>query len=249
MIVVLILVIALLSWEFILFMLLCMPLRVFNLKIQRAEILSQSEKSPISDTTNKKTSRKRGKSCFKNFLFSIIIGYERLLMYRIGYFPSHRVRNLIYKYIYLVSKHDESIIYYGAYIRGGHNLHIGKGSIIGDKCMLDARRGGIYIGQDVNIGTCVSLWTGSHDVNDSYFRSMPNKRGPIKIGDRAWLGAHCVILDQVTIGEGAVIAAGAVVTKDVPPYTIVAGIPAKKIGERNHNLKYHLAGTFHPRFY
>lgn len=246
--VILFILIIILLWQFILFLILAMPLRLFNLRNSQFKF-KEGKNSYIENEKQKKEVKKHSLiKRIKNQIFFILTGYERLLMYKIGYFPSHRVRNFVYKYIFLVQKDDTSIIYYGAYIRGGHNLKIGKGCIIGDKCMLDARQG-IYIGNNVNIGTCVSLWTDSHDMNDPYFRSMPNKRGPINIGNRAWLGSHCVILDNVNIGEGAVVAAGAVVTKDVEPYTIVGGIPAKKIGERTHDLRYELGGKSHQHFY
>lgn len=134
------------------------------------------------------------------------------------------------------------VIHFGAEIRAPHQLEIGNGTIIGDKCILDARRGGIIIGKNVNFSSQVNLWTGQHDYNDSYFRSNPSKRGPIKIGDRAWLGPNVTVLHSVTIGEGAVVAAGAVVTKDVEPFTLVGGVPAKKIGVRNHDLRYEFNG-------
>lgn len=108
------------------------------------------------------------------------------------------------------------------YIRASYNLFIGKGTIIGDKSVLDARRM-IVIGENVNFSSGVSLWTDQHDYNDPYFRCMPNKYGPIVIKDRAWIGPGAIILHNVTIGEGAVVAAGAVVTKDVPPFTLVGG--------------------------
>ena len=130
--------------------------------------------------------------------------------------------------------------------RASYNLFIGEGSIIGDRAILDARRGGIRIGKNVNIGTGVSFWTGQHDYNDPYFRSMPNKRGPINVEDRVWIGPGVIILHDVTIGAGAVVAAGAVVTKDVPPYTLVGGIPAKPIAKRNTNLVYEFNGEYLP---
>lgn len=136
---------------------------------------------------------------------------------------------------------------YGCEIRSGVNLHIGKGSIIGDNCILDARQG-IYIGKNANLSSEVHLWTEAHDVNDPYFRSMPCNHGPIHIGDRAWLGSNVTVLDNVSIGEGAVVCSGAVVTKDVEPYAIVAGIPAKKIGERSKDLRYEFTGG-HTLFY
>ena len=237
-------------WKISLFIILSIPLRIFNLKMKKRRI---TENSIGVDEKEKRFDNKKYQNIcvqyIKKQLFLYITGYDRFLMYQIGYFPSHYIRNIIYKYIFLINKSKGSIIYYGAYIRGGANLFIGNGSIIGDRCQIDARSGGVFIGENVNIGTCVSLWTDSHDVDDPWFRSTSSKKGKIIIGNRAWLGSHCIVLDQVCIGEGAVIAAGAVVTKDVEPYTIVAGIPAKKIGERNRNLRYHLGGTFHPHFY
>lgn len=85
-------------------------------------------------------------------------------------------------------------------------------------------------------------------MNDPYFRGSPSKRGAIYVGSRAWLGANVTVLDNVKIGEGAVVCAGAVVTKDVEPFAVVAGIPAKKIGERSHDLKYEFDGS-HVLFY
>lgn len=66
----------------------------------------------------------------------------------------------------------------------------------------------------------------------------------VEIGDRAWIGSNVVVLPGVTIGEGAVCCAGCVVTKDVEPYAVVAGIPAKKVGERPRVLTYEFTGKF-----
>lgn len=180
---------------------------------------------------------------FKSVLQEYIAGYVRLIDIIVGYIPSHRIRNFIYKYIFLLDLGEKTVIYYGAEIRAHYNVHIGKGSIIGDKVVLDGRRGGIYIGNNVNFSSFVHLWTGQHDYKDPYFRSMPGRRGPIKIGNRAWIGPNVTILHSVEIGEGAVIAAGAVVTKDIPPFTLAGGIPAKVIGERPRNLKYEFSGN------
>jgi acetyltransferase-like isoleucine patch superfamily enzyme len=70
--------------------------------------------------------------------------------------------------------------------------------------------------------------------------------GPVVIEDYAWVSCRVVILPGVTIGRGAVVAAGSVVTKDVAPYTIVGGVPAKKIGDRNRDLTYTL--DYHKAF-
>lgn len=182
----------------------------------------------------------------KEIISRYMNGYLRYMDIQTGLIPSHHIRNFIYKHIWKVNLKKNVVVYYGAEIRASYNLYIGEGSIIGDRAILDARRGGIRIGKNVNIGTGVSFWTGQHDYNDPYFRSMPNKRGPINVEDRVWIGPGVIILHDVTIGAGAVVAAGAVVTKDVPPYTLVGGIPAKPIAKRNTNLVYEFNGEYLP---
>ena len=100
--------------------------------------------------------------------------------------------------------------------------------------LLDGR-GIIEIGNNVSISHGVKLITGGHNIRH---RNFPGIYEKIKIEDYAWLGVNCVILKGITIGKGAVVAAGAVVTKDVPEYTIVGGIPAKPIGKRTKNSDY-----------
>lgn len=196
-----------------------------------------------SDLVHDETiSQSRVKSLIRRYLE----GFIRYMQFKISYIPSHHIRDNIYKKVYLIKIDNNAIIYFGAEIRGSYNLTVGKGAIIGDKAVLDARRGGIIIGKNVQLGSFVKLWTDSHDMNDPYFRGAPHKRGPIMIGDRAWLGPNVTVLHSVTIGEGAVIAAGSVITKDVEPFAIMAGIPAKKVGERNHNLRYDFSGEYGP---
>ncbi len=108
----------------------------------------------------------------------------------------------------------------------GKNIHFGKNVFVNSGCRFQDQ-GGIYIGDDVLIGHNAVLATLNHNAD-------PAKRAnlipaPIRIGDKAWLGANVTILPGVTVGEGAVIAAGSVVTKDVPAGATVAGVPAKRI--------------------
>lgn len=119
-------------------------------------------------------------------------------------------------------------------VRNGSNITIGDGSIIGMWATLDGREG-ITIGKNVNFSSEVALWTLQHDYNSPTFATSG---GPIVIGDRAWISFRATILPGVTIGEGAVVAANSVVTKNVAPFTVVGGIPARKIGERTANLPY-----------
>lgn len=94
---------------------------------------------------------------------------------------------------------------------------------------------GVTIGNNVMIAPHCVLAAGNHDHRqlDQPMRTAPSiSRGPILIEDDVWVGAHCTITDGVTIGRGAVVGANSVVTRDVPAYAIVAGVPAKVIGDR-----------------
>jgi len=129
-------------------------------------------------------------------------------------------------------------VYGGCEFRNPIGLTIGTGSSIGHRAILDARRG-LTIGKYVTLATEVMIWSLQHDYNDPGFSAIG---GPVVISDYAWLGSRCIILPNITIGEGAVIAAGAVVTKDVLPYTVVGGIPAKIIAYREkHGYNYNPA--------
>lgn len=113
-------------------------------------------------------------------------------------------------------------------------LKMGEGVTVGWFAELDAR-GGLTIGDNTNISSHVKIITGSHDIDDPNYTADFK---PVNIGERCWLGTSAIILQGVTIGDGAVVAAGAVVTKDVPPYTVVGGVPARKIRERSRTLDY-----------
>lgn len=108
----------------------------------------------------------------------------------------------------------------------GKNIHLGENIFINADCKFQDQ-GGIYIGDDTLIGHNVVLATLNHEED-------PENRGnliaaPIKIGNKVWIGSNATILPGVTVGDGAIIAAGAVVTKDVDSMSIVAGVPAKFI--------------------
>lgn len=168
--------------------------------------------------------------------------FKDYLLWLVGYIPSMHLRMFIYRYIYRIALDKHVIIYKGCEIRNTKGLKIGRGSIIGDNAMLDARRG-ITIGNNVNFSSGVEIWTLQHDYRDPNFACNLEHTGPVTIGDRAWIGPRVTILHSVNIGEGAVVGAGSVVTKDVEPYTVVAGIPAKKVAERPRNLTYEFDGT------
>jgi acetyltransferase-like isoleucine patch superfamily enzyme len=112
-------------------------------------------------------------------------------------------------------------------------LEIGNQTYIGDYVNIRAAGGKITIGDHCLIANGVCIVSSNHGTNkDATIVSQPWSRGDVVIGNDVWLGAHTVVLPGVKIGQGAIVGAGAVVTKDVLPYTIVGGIPAVKIGER-----------------
>lgn len=211
--------------------------------ISKRETQRDSKEVSLAKATAE-SSRSRKKAVYRKFMLQvarILRGYHRWMMIETGRIPSHHIRKFIYRRLYLVDLSSNTAIYYGAEIRAGINLHIAEGSIIGDNVILDARNG-ISIGRNVNFSSDVHIWTEQHDHSDPEFRCLSDSSYQVKICDRAWIGPSVTILHSVTIGEGAVVAAGSVVTKDVAPFSIVAGIPAKKIGERNSDLRYSLSG-------
>lgn len=118
---------------------------------------------------------------------------------------------------------------------GQESLKIGSNISMNINVVINADVGGqIEIGNRTLIGPNVVLRAKNHNYKDKNeaIRFQGHKGGRIVIGEDVWLGANVIVLPGVTVGIGAVVAAGAVVTKDVKSYDLVAGVPAKKIGER-----------------
>lgn len=225
-------------FKWVLFILLSPFIIVKNKYFKRAKLASEERNSSYS--TNNSLPRKIIRKSFY-----IYLGLERYYDLQVGLIPSHTIRDFIYKNIFNVKLGKKAIIYYGAEIRNHNNLFIGKGSIIGDRAILDARNG-IYIGENVNFSTCVSIWTQQHDHRNPDFKCTGADDFKVVIGNRVWIGPNVIILHSVTIGEGAVVGAGSVVTKDIPPFTVVGGIPAKEINKRPSTLKYEFDGHYVP---
>jgi acetyltransferase-like isoleucine patch superfamily enzyme len=163
----------------------------------------------------------------------LLRGGKLLFLKFVGLIPSHVIRKFLYRAAGMALGRD-TWIYGGAEIRHAKNISIGDGTVIGNGAILDGRLG-LKIGKNVNFSTGVWIWTLQHDWQAPDFRDTG---GPVSIGDYAWLSCRVVVLPGVTIGEGAVVAAGAVVTKDVEPYTLVGGVPAKPLGQRPRGLNY-----------
>lgn len=118
-------------------------------------------------------------------------------------------------------------------------FHIGKfiigcNSTINFGCYLDNRRG-IIIGNNVGIAHNTKIYTLGHDLNDPEFKT---KGAAVTIGDNAFVFSNALIMPGVNIGEGAVVLAGSIVTKDVEPWSVVGGNPAIKIRDRCKNINY-----------
>lgn len=127
-------------------------------------------------------------------------------------------------------------------IRNPSQLIIGDNCSLGKNILLDARKG-LIIEEGVVIASHTMIWSLHHDYNDPNFKAIGDS---VHIKKYVWICSGVIILPGVTIGEGAIIAAGSVVTKDVPPFRVVAGIPAKIIGERTlKNLNYSTRNKYH----
>lgn len=115
-------------------------------------------------------------------------------------------------------------------IRSLQVIRIGQNTFINAGLRIAAAPGAaVEIGQNCAIGPNVSFETEGHNLVWSEAEGWGHTTGPITVGDRCWIGARAVILANVVIGHGAVVAAGSVVTRDVAPYTLVGGVPAKPL--------------------
>lgn len=176
---------------------------------------------------------------FRTKLFHFLNGCLKYTGKIIANIPSNRIRGFLYRRCLHANIGGKTIIYGGTKIINPWKLYIGNRSIVGDDNILDAR-GKLVIGNNVNMSTGVWIWTGQHDVQGEWFEYQS---AAVEIEDYVWLGGRVIVLLGVKIGKGAVVASGAVVTKDCDPYGIYAGIPAKKIGERTLELKYQFDGN------
>lgn len=117
--------------------------------------------------------------------------------------------------------------------RPGSYIHLGDGCGVGEFASIGGS-GGVSIGANTIIGQYFSAHPENHNFSDLSrpIREQGTTRKPISIGEDCWFGARVTVLGGVTIGKGCVIAAGAVVTRDAPPYSIIAGIPGRVVGSR-----------------
>ena len=171
-----------------------------------------------------------------NRLTTVALEFWLLVLRIVGFIPIHTIRKLFY-ILSGVKMPFGSTIHMGANFFNPSGVSIGTDSIIGDNCFMDGRAP-LNIGDHVGIASQVLIYNDEHDLHSS---SYGNSFGPVTIGDYVFIGPRVIILPNVKIGSGAAIAAGAVVTKDVPENEIWGGIPAKKISDRDpKSLNYRL---------
>jgi acetyltransferase-like isoleucine patch superfamily enzyme len=153
----------------------------------------------------------------------------------VAYWPSFRLRHWFYTHILHYTLGRDSSIHMGAFVTGYH-IHIGDNVVINRRVYLDGRIG-LTLRNNISISPEVYLVSMEHDLNDPHFGT---RGGEIVIEDNVWIGARAMLLPGIHVGEGAVVAAGAVVTRNVEPYQIVAGVPARVIGTRSRQIDYRL---------
>lgn len=190
----------------------------------------------IKDKNGQELSLSETLSKIANRLLNIGLDFKLMILRWTGFIPSHTWRNFIYR-ISGIKIGQGSTFHMWANFFQPRNISLGKDTIVGDHCFLDGRAQ-IKIGSHVDIASEVLIYNSEHDVHDPEFKAIDQ---PVIIGDYVFVGPRSIILPGVKIGKGAVIAAGAVVTKDVGPGKIVGGVPANEIGERRtKEFKYRL---------
>lgn len=130
---------------------------------------------------------------------------------------------------------ENTIICRNVSFRNCKNIEIGAGCVINSNCLLDGRRAKIIIGNNVDIAQEVIIWTLEHDS-----QTHEPIAGKVIIGNYCWIGCRSVIMPNCLIGDDSICAACSVVTKDVKPNSIVGGVPAKFIRNRNRKINYKL---------
>lgn len=162
-----------------------------------------------------------------NRLLTYFLELWLLVLRIVGFIPIHTVRKIFYV-ISGIKLPWNSTIHLGANFFNPTGISIGQNTIIGDNCFLDGRDK-LTIGNHVDIASQVLIYNDEHNINSPDFS---NSYGPVIIGDYVFIGPRVIILPNVKIGRGAIVAAGAVVTKDIPDFEVWGGVPAKKISDR-----------------
>jgi acetyltransferase-like isoleucine patch superfamily enzyme len=169
----------------------------------------------------------------------------------ISHIPSFGVRKWWYGRILGIKMGQQAVVHMGCFMWSytprhvrNNGIEFGDHSYINRGCCIDIR-GPLTIGKNVSISPEVMILTAAHDANDP---SFPVHHRPVVIDDYVWIGSRAVILPGVTLGRGCVVAAGAVVSRDVQPLEIVAGVPARPVGVREESATVYVLDGQPPLF-
>ncbi|MCA9932346.1 MAG: acyltransferase [Anaerolineales bacterium] len=153
-----------------------------------------------------------------------------------GKLPSHTIRFFVYRYVLKISIGQQTSIHRNCRFYNSKGILIKNNTVINRDVLLDGRKG-LIIGSNVSISEGTAIFSLEHDPNSQTFAA---KGAPVIIDDYVFIGSRAIILPGIHIEKGAVIGAGSIVTRNVPAYTIVAGVPARSIGQRSTHLTYFL---------
>lgn len=178
---------------------------------------------------------------FKNKLISYLNRFAQGFKYYfynsyLTKFLSYYIRTAYLRNILKIKIGKNTSIHMGCFFAGS-KIRIGDNCVIARHCYLDGRIGQIDIHNNVSIAPEAYILSMSHDINSPTFGILIK---PVIIEDFVWIASRVMIMPGVCVSKGSVIAAGSVVTKNVDAYSIVAGCPAKRIGERIKELSYTL---------
>lgn len=172
-----------------------------------------------------------------NRLLNYLLDFELLVLRIVGQLPIYSIRRLFYL-LAGIKIGRGSHIHIGADFYNPANIEIGIDTIVGKNAFLDGRER-LIIGDHVDIASDVMIYNSEHDIDSGEFKAVD---ATVEIGDYVFIGPRVIILPGVKVGYGAIVAAGAVVTKDVPTFAIVGGVPATVIGERKNKKPEYVLG-------
>lgn len=194
---------------------------------------------PLSDRHGKRLTWERGIEKVFTRIGSYFLDFGLLLLHLTTWIPLHSIRNLLWR-ISGLSLGKHSTLHTGVRVFNPRGIRVGEGSIIGYASFIDGRAP-VMIGDHTDIASEVMIYSQEHDLSAPDFHAVGS---PVKIGNYVFIGPRAIILPGITIGDRAVVAAGAVVTKDVEAGLVVGGVPAKPIGERGLKDPHYKLGRF-----
>ena len=191
----------------------------------------------MKDKNGKDLTAKEVQSKVFNRIMNVILDFELMTLRWVSHVPSHCFRKFVYRLAGMKIGKGSTVHMWANFFDPG-GIVIGEDTIVGDHAFLDGRAP-LVIGNHTDIASSVMIYNSEHDLESGEFKA---REEAVEIGDYVFIGPRVIILPGVKVGKGAVLAAGAVVTKDVPDFSIVGGVPAKVIGERKNKDPHYILG-------